>query len=77
MMASLSRTHLKHDVWGNLVYLEKKPRKALSKQIWSYYHLTPIYITHCHQETPGEALGGKLAKQQAAVAGEGEPSIKS
>ena len=43
----------------------------MSKQIWSYYHLTPIYMTHC-QEAPGEALGGELAEQQAAVAGKGE-----
>ena len=35
------------------------------------YHLIPICITHC-QEAPGEALAGELAKQQAAVAGEGK-----
>ena len=29
------------------------------------------------KEAPGEALGGEPAKQQAAVAGEGEPCIKN
>ena len=34
-------------------------------------HLTPNNMGYC-EETPGEALGVELAKQQAAVAGKGK-----